>query len=272
MAIPSFLPAALPLSHCSFFYRLKRHIFLPPVSVLPRLIYQLVKPFCIRIPAMPRVQVLQKRLRLSVRLFIICRTIIKHLMRAVVIAAVYSTVFFWGGRETSASEALFLSLPSPLPLFQHWMIAAAVCTWDCFLWSHCGFGSVCCTRLIFFAGLCGEFLCWHARLVFCQPAGEGFCFSLLFSVLCFSLPGLLLLLRYWSLPLRGKPQAHSRKFAAVWQTKNLPVANINFAVYPVRNLPSASETLADGKRFICRRQTENLQSVSAPLAIGKIHV
>ena len=27
---------------------------------------------------------------------------------------------FWGGRETSSSEALFLSLPTPLPLFQHW--------------------------------------------------------------------------------------------------------------------------------------------------------
>ena len=34
----------------------------------------------------------------------------------------------------------------------------------------------------------------------------------------------------------------------------------------------ASETLADGKRFICRRQTKNLQSASAPLAIGKIHI
>ena len=50
------------------------------------------------------------------------------------------------------------------------------------------------------------------------------------------------------------------------------MANFYFAVYPVRNLPSASETLAIGKRFICRRQTENLQSASAPLAIGKIHV
>ncbi|HIW35870.1 MAG TPA: hypothetical protein IAA30_02680, partial [Candidatus Treponema faecavium] len=35
----------------------------------------------------------------------------------------------------------------------------------------------------------------------------------------------------------------------------LPMAKFYFAVYPVRNLPSASETLADGKRFICRRQT-----------------
>ena len=50
------------------------------------------------------------------------------------------------------------------------------------------------------------------------------------------------------------------------------MAKFYFAVYPVRILPSASETLADGKRFICRRQTENLQSASAPLAIGKIHV
>ena len=57
-----------------------------------------------------------------------------------------------------------------------------------------------------------------------------------------------------------------RKFAGGYilvcrrQIKNLPLAKFIFAVYPVRNLPSASETLADGKRFICRRQTENLQS------------
>ena len=50
------------------------------------------------------------------------------------------------------------------------------------------------------------------------------------------------------------------------------MANKKFAVYPVRNLPSASETLAVGKLFICRWQTKNLQSASAPLAIGKIHV
>ena len=42
------------------------------------------------------------------------------------------------------------------------------------------------------------------------------------------------------------------------------MAKFYFAVYPV--------TLADGKRFICRRQTKNLQSASVPLAIGKIHV
>ncbi len=53
---------------------------------------------------------------------------------------------------------------------------------------------------------------------------------------------------------------------------DLPVANKKFAVYPVRNLPSASETLADGKLLLCRRQTKNLPSASAPLAIGKIHV
>ena len=47
-----------------------------------------------------------------------------------------------------------------------------------------------------------------------------------------------------------------------WQNFSLP-----FILYEI-----ASETLADGKRFICRRQTKNLQSASAPLAIGKIHV
>ena len=33
---------------------------------------------------------------------------------------VFSVICFWGGRDTSSSEALFLSLPNPLPLFQHW--------------------------------------------------------------------------------------------------------------------------------------------------------
>ncbi|HIW35462.1 MAG TPA: hypothetical protein IAA30_00605, partial [Candidatus Treponema faecavium] len=51
----------------------------------------------------------------------------------------------------------------------------------------------------------------------------------------------------------------------------LPMANFKFAVYPVRILPSASETLADGKLLLCRRQTKNLPSANAPLAIGKIH-
>ena len=57
-----------------------------------------------------------------------------------------------------------------------------------------------------------------------------------------------------------------------WQNLHLPVAKFYFAVYPVRILPSASETLAIGKLFICRRQTKNLQSASAPLAIGKMYV
>ena len=38
------------------------------------------------------------------------------------------TVFFRGGRETSSSEALFLSLPRPLPLFQHCRLATVLCT------------------------------------------------------------------------------------------------------------------------------------------------
>ncbi|HIW36174.1 MAG TPA: hypothetical protein IAA30_04260 [Candidatus Treponema faecavium] len=52
----------------------------------------------------------------------------------------------------------------------------------------------------------------------------------------------------------------------------MPLAKFTFAVYPVRILPLASETLAIGKLFICRRQTKNLPSASAPLASGKIHV
>ena len=50
------------------------------------------------------------------------------------------------------------------------------------------------------------------------------------------------------------------------------MANFLFAIYPGRILPSASEAFAIGKLFICRRQTKNLQSASAPLASGKIHV
>ena len=50
------------------------------------------------------------------------------------------------------------------------------------------------------------------------------------------------------------------------------MAKFTFAVYRVRILPAASETLAVGKLLLCRRQTKNLQSANAPLAIGKIHV
>ena len=53
---------------------------------------------------------------------------------------------------------------------------------------------------------------------------------------------------------------------------NLFPGGKKFAVYPVRILPSASETLADGKLLLCRRQIKNLPSASAPLAIGKIYV
>ncbi|HIW37028.1 MAG TPA: hypothetical protein IAA30_08625 [Candidatus Treponema faecavium] len=71
---------------------------------------------------------------------------------------------------------------------------------------------------------------------------------------------------------KNKPAAADwQKKARLPSAKNLPMANKKFAVYPVRNLPLASEALAGGKLFICRRQTKNLQSASAPLADGKIH-
>ena len=41
---------------------------------------------------------------------------------------------------------------------------------------------------------------------------------------------------------------------------HLPMAKFIFAVYPVRNLPSASETLADGKLKICNRQVRRWPS------------
>ena len=53
---------------------------------------------------------------------------------------------------------------------------------------------------------------------------------------------------------------------------DLPIAKFQLAVYPVRNLQSASGALADCKFLVCRRQIENLPSASVPLAIGKIHV
>ena len=68
-----------------------------------------------------------------------------------------------------------------------------------------------------------------------------------------------------------------RMNASAEQRKNLPMANFIFAggkIYICRwqnlNLPFI-------RREFCRRparhlQTENLQSASAPLAIGKIHV
>ena len=36
------------------------------------------------------------------------------------------------------------------------------------------------------------------------------------------------------------------------------MANIYFAVYPVRNLPMASGALADGKFLVCHRQIKSL--------------
>ena len=49
------------------------------------------------------------------------------------------------------------------------------------------------------------------------------------------------------------------------------MANFNFAMYQTCILPMASGALADGKLFICRRQTENLPIASVSLADGKIH-
>ena len=63
---------------------------------------------------------------------------------------------------------------------------------------------------------------------------------------------------FWS----AAPQSES-----LLATSNLPAADQKICRWQNFYL-----TLADGKRFICRRQTKNLQSASAPLAIGKIHV
>ena len=115
--------------------------------------------------------------------------------RAGFFSLLFSVICFWGGRDTSSSEALFLSLPNPLPLFQHWGFAAAFCM-----------------RLSFFADPCGERLRWHARVFFSTCARAGF-FSLLFSVICFwggrdtsssealflSLPNPLPLFQHWGL-------------------------------------------------------------------------
>ena len=54
------------------------------------------------------------------------------------------------------------------------------------------------------------------------------------------------------------------------KNKNLPIANLNFAVYPVRNLPSASEAFAIGKLLLCRhRQTFTLPTANKKFAVGK---
>ena len=49
------------------------------------------------------------------------------------------------------------------------------------------------------------------------------------------------------------------------------MANIYFAVYPVRNLPMASGALADGKFLVCHRQIKSLPIANVSLADGKIH-
>ena len=96
-------------------------------------------------------------------------------------------------------------------------------------------------------------------------------FSLLFSVLCF-------LGRESRLPQFGyslKTASLEQMFyctAARWDVRNLPIAKFYFAVYPQRILPSASETLADCKFLVCRRQIKSLPTASVPLADGKIHL
>ncbi|HIW36409.1 MAG TPA: hypothetical protein IAA30_05445 [Candidatus Treponema faecavium] len=49
------------------------------------------------------------------------------------------------------------------------------------------------------------------------------------------------------------------------------MAKFIFAVYPVRILPMASGALADCKFSVCRRQMKNLPTASVSLADGKIH-
>ena len=48
------------------------------------------------------------------------------------------------------------------------------------------------------------------------------------------------------------------------------MAKFYFAIYPVRILPMASGALADGKFFVCRRQSKSLPIASVSLANGKI--
>ena len=115
--------------------------------------------------------------------------------RAGFFSLVFSVLCFWGGRDTSSSEALFLSLPNPLPLFQHWGLAAAFCM-----------------RLSFFAVHCRERLRWHAHgvllaglrgvFIACVRAGFFLCYSLYFvfwggRVACRSL-GIVLKLPAWN--------------------------------------------------------------------------
>ena len=91
--------------------------------------------------------------------------------RAGFFSLLFSVICFWGGRDTSSSEALFLSLPNPLPLFQHWGLAAAFCM-----------------RLSFFAVHCRERLRWHAHGVLLAGLRGVFiacaCAAFFFGILC----------------------------------------------------------------------------------------
>ena len=148
------------------------------------------------------------------------------------------------------------------------------------------------TAAVLFAAAAADLFCFFGSCGVFSAFARTACFFL-FSVMCFGEGGDPLLQRRCSPPsptpsllssTGTRRSTASRKHTAAnvrlynklkicrWLNFILPVAKFNFAVYPVRILPSASETLAIGKRFICRRQTKNLQSASAPLAIGKIHV
>ena len=72
---------------------------------------------------------------------------------------------FLGRERNLCFRGGFLSLPKPLPLFQ-----------------HCGLAAVFCTRLIFFVGLCGLFFLRCARDLFffaglCAVSDSQFCMS-----------------------------------------------------------------------------------------------
>ncbi len=72
-------------------------------------------------------------------------------------------------------------------------------------------------------------------------------------------------------PASGNTHQRARISQEHDKLKLFPIANKNFAIYPVRILPSAGETLAIGKLKICNRQVRHLPSASETKAVGKFH-
>ena len=148
-------------------------------------------------PSLPALQACHGALHTGLFFFAVpCGAVLR--VHAAVFLSYSLHCVFRGGRETSSSEALFLSLP--LPLFQHCRLAAVLCTRAYFSLQFTA-GQFCvCTRGLF---LCGS------------PRG-GSCACTCSAAVC---------------KLRGSGQFTNGYQISHLKNNNLPMAKFYFAIY-----------------------------------------